>query len=214
MELAVNKGFTLLEVMIAGALVAGLSIAVMNIVKMQQSSSIKITQTFEINQAMSEIGLYISNPYSCEKSFQDVELADFGETPGSMNRVIIKNKNGERNILKKGDKLSNKLSIENLYARQTANDPIEAQEQGIFELVVQFKKNGSAKTSNVISKVFKIVGTLDEDAKVIHCAASNLGLVLTARTQICTDLGNVFDEEHDPPCYSETGDGILLGGYP
>ena len=64
-----NKGFTLVEVMIAAAAMGGLAVVLVQMAKTQSQQSAKSKISLDLAQMKSEIQTYFSNPAHCNANF-------------------------------------------------------------------------------------------------------------------------------------------------
>ena len=126
MKLINQKGFSLVQVMIAFALAGGLSLVIMrqmqNMGKAQKLAEVKNS----INETFGTIGNYIKNDTVCSSAFSTIK-------PGESFDLLEINASGTGLSLQKGQEMGNtKVIIENM---MIMNTPAEVDsDQGLYEV--------------------------------------------------------------------------------
>jgi len=175
-----NKGFSLVQVMVAAGLLGGVALGVMQLSKQMQSTTIMGATNLEENQIINHISTILLDADSCEKTF--VGLA-FGDPVESIKRV---KSNGEAmEVYSLGETYGNRtISLKDM--KLGGKDGEE-----YLELVLRRLKSGYAGPKEIRKKIaLKLV---IKDDKVVNCFSELSNVTETSVKKSCLSIGAIYD---------------------
>ena len=208
-----HKGFSFTEILVAAAMLGGISLGVMqlmnNMQKGQKSSEIKM----EVLDLRRRIVTAMADKFACEKTFGSKKIGDDID--------VIKNAKGVI-IVKKNQEVANKrLKITRIYTkdpkppRPLGNDMREIELHVDFENLMKNHSYGAKKTFKTLMKV-EATGA---NAPITRCFDDRENAVMTAIDEaggeLCRVLGGKWDigETLNKRCTTAPcGEGEYLSG--
>jgi prepilin-type N-terminal cleavage/methylation domain-containing protein len=166
-----SKGFGLIEVMIAAAILAGLAVAAMSMFKTQTTAQKTVEKKYEVTVAAQQMRTILSTPTNCNQTFAGVN-SNGGTVPalkkfinGVFEDVFVTGANQPEGIKIKSYELSK--AFPNLLSNETM-------------LVVTFQK-GKGTLTDEMRKTIKLIIT-ETAGKVTTCYATSSGTEIWAYT--------------------------------
>lgn len=188
-----NKGFTLVEILVAAALVAGLAVVMMNIFKQQSFTQKKTEAGFELSTLQQSINNTLLNTASCIDTLNDFPNI---QAPG-LTLSRIKERNGG-DAFKTGVSYGNLVEIQSINIVNVLLDPVtpSGKRFGSLELEFTFRKTSKilANTANTTKSKFKINIETNAAGNVQNCYSALESAVDTAKDETCVAIGGTFND--------------------
>ena len=189
-----NKGFTLVEILIAAGLMAGLSLVMMNIFKQQNFTQKKTESSFELSSLQQGINQTLLNEIACVQTF-----APLGDIRSAATLSTIRS--GTGTPVYQANSTYNKLikitSIDILNVVINPNPvPAGTRGTGDLEINVNFER-----ISLILDKLasknstwnFKIRIEVDSTYRVTSCYSALQSAIDTAKKLSCESLGGTYN---------------------
>lgn len=217
-----QRGMSMINVMIAGALVAGMALTVSKMGKSTRQLTKSSETTTDLLQVQNRIERTLLDDRGCMNNLYDITLSDPVSSGQSTSTTIDKLVDASnRTIIKRNEPVegSKNISIKNIellrhYKADIVNSTASTKRSEL-ELVVTFfkgniedaivldedgnetvgKKNSKGKDvigGGSIKKRFYLSALFDQAGKVDKCYSQLDAAVSTARRQTCNDVGGIF----------------------
>jgi len=175
-----NKGFSLVQVMVAAGLMGGLALGVMQITKQMQTTAVVGETLLEENQLFNHISTILIDANSCEETFKGLS---FGDSVESINRV---KSNG--NAVKV-------YQVGGIYGNRALElkDMILSGKEGEEHLVLVIKRIKAAYIGPKEIKKKVHLKLVVKDNKVINCFSELSNVTETSIKKSCSALSADYD---------------------
>lgn len=190
MKINNEKGFSMVQVMIAAGMAAGLSLVVSKVMQNAQRSQRSIEAKQNLTEVFSRVSTYIRNTSICSRVFQiapgdEIEKFKIDDDPFSTTGIV----------LEKGQEVGNtKIIVEKM---KLLDNPLAIQaDQGIYDLT--FRINLKRKEGDYYMAGTTKIKDFTFSAKLCEKSAPHpfiVGLDLSFKVQACDDACAV-----DPDC--------------
>lgn len=190
-----NKGFTLVEILVAAGLIAGLSVAMMNIFKQQSFSQKKTEAGFELSTLQQSINTVLLNRIACKNTLDGI--ANIRAATNSITQI----KDASDNVaFQTGISYGNLVEIQSINIKDPHIPPVDAMNPAInqigdvtmefnFNKTSKILENSPTKTKNE----FKITVEVDSSNRVVNCYSAVDQAIDTSKKETCEALGGTFD---------------------
>lgn len=205
-----NKGFSITEVLVAVAMMGGVSLGVMKLMEIMQKGQKSSEIKMEVLELRRRIVTAMADKLACEKTFGSKKIGEDID--------FIKNRNGTI-IVEKNQEVANKrlkvTRIHTEHKEDLGNDMHEVKLIVDFENLMKNHSYGANKKFETLLKV-EATGT---NATITRCFDDRENTVITAIDEaggeICRILGGEWDitQPLNKRCmYAECGEGEFLSG--
>jgi len=190
-----NSGLALVEVLVAGGILAGLAVVSMKMMEMQTRSNVTAENRSELIQTFNEITYYLLNKKACSQTFSAL-----GDVEINNELVEIKNQFGVTKF-NKTDLIGNKrlkiksMTIENV---EISESPLPSgNRSGILSLAITFENISKFSLGGNSVRKIPIKIAVNDSNEVVDCYSATDSAVDTARVKACSDLGGIFNTESE-----------------
>ncbi|WP_419172566.1 type II secretion system protein [Halobacteriovorax sp.] len=204
-----NRGFTLVEIMVAAGLIGILALALMRMTSTSMKTMKTASSTSEINQIVGEMRSMLATPTACENSFQGLNANDSGPISQLRNDT-----NEDRYIL---NKKYNGVTIESIRLSSAASEvSVNSGSTGETHLVIQFNKGKNTYSEELVKKI-KLWVQVDPSDAIIDCRTLSDGestifsRSATDPNDIYYNAGNVGIGTNSPVTKLDVNGGIKIG---
>lgn len=180
-----QKGMSLVGVLIAVAIMAGLSVAALKLMELLNKSNKNAIHNLDITSAADEMKVLLANIDSCNESLKGYNVVSESE-------FKIKNKAGEDKY-HAGKQISPGVSISKLYIQRpsTLTDPY----RGALNVVViakkKFAEHGKVKGASA-KRVLKVIATV-KGGIIDNCLSYETEAIESSVKRSCKSTGGTFD---------------------
>lgn len=185
-----NKGFTLVEVLVAAGMLGGLALYLMNISQKQHVVEKRAETSFEINTISGSITQSLLNKESCSSTLGIGNvITDGTQLEAIRNRAgnIMYDKN---NLYSNNQLKFNEIKVSELV---TSNIP-SGNKYGEAKIEITFEKVSKILSGNkTITKKFPIQIELSPTDELISCFSGTDNAILTAKIEACKSIDGTFD---------------------
>lgn len=192
-----NKGFTLVEILIAAALVAGLSTAMMNIFKQQNVAQKKTETSFELSTMVQAMNTTLLDSRACTFTLAPVPNIKTATSIAQIRTLT------NQVAFQSGSTYNNLVRIQSMALRNAsilpAVIPPGTKGFGEVELVVTFDKISKIINMPVTTstQTFKLRVEVDSSFRVTNCFSALESAVETAKILVCENIGGVYKQPID-----------------
>lgn len=189
-----NQGFTLVEILIASGLMAGLSVVMMNVFKQQNVSQKKTESSFELSTIQQGINQTLLNEKACTNTLSTVgdirSASSFSQIKGSTGTTIYQVNSTYNHLVRiTGMDIINTVITPN---------PVPAGTKGSGELEIVIRFERTAKIlDNMGNKNsswnFKVRVEVNDAHVVTNCYSALQSAIDTSKRLTCESIGGVFD---------------------
>lgn len=193
-----NKGFTLVEVIIAAGLIAGLSLVMMNIFKQQNFTQKKTESSFELSTIQQSINQTLLNEKACINTFAAV-----GDIRSATSLPRIRSSTGAI-LYQVGNTYNNLVRITAIDIKNVVinPNPVPAGTRGNGDLEIDVKFQ---RTSKILANLgntsstwnYKIRVEVNSAHVVTSCYSALQSAIDTSKRLTCESIGGVFDTVAD-----------------
>lgn len=202
-----ERGFSLLETMVALGLTSAIAVAAMQVFSNQSKGQKTIEANYEVTGIQQQILTILSAPDNCTRSFQ-------GQLPEGGSATLIKKEVGAtfEDVYKVDDQLPGNIRIRGYSL--TRSFPNLATDEAILK--INFSR-GKAAIKDDIVKMIKIIYKLDISSRILSCFAYNNAndsfwvQSLSVPENIYYQVGNVGIGTNNPRSRLEVNGSIKLG---
>jgi len=188
MHLNSNKGFSLVQVMIAAGLMGMLSLFMLKMQENQRMSQNKIEMDGEIRSFMNKLNGFFQRADYCEKNIVGKNVQDGVGDPVKIEKFIAPN---GRVLFEKGGLYGNKSFELESIAKDSFFYDTDDRSSGNLTLMVKLKKHKKSFGAKIIAKKIDLMVYLNHHGKIISCNSNSFGGG-AARIGITTeDISNV-----------------------
>lgn len=185
-----NRGFTLVEVLIASGMLGGLALYLMNVSQKQIVVEKRAETSFEINTISGSISQSLLNKESCSSTLGIGNVITDGT---ALN--VIRNRSGnvmfDKNVLYS----NNQLKINDIKVSELVTSSIPSgNKYGEAKVEITFEKVSKILDGNkTIIKKFPIQIELGPTNQLISCFSGTDNAILTAKMEACKSIDGIFD---------------------
>ncbi len=216
----VSSGFTLVEVMVSGAIIGVVALGITSIVRTQASDQKTIESRFEISILMSDLAQHLQNSDGCLNTFKALgNLKNLSATPPIVVPAIRNRKNSalEYEIGKVYGSGTIRISNMTISDFDYKPKPIPPGGEGYseFVLMITLQKTSSLIQGNrELIKRIPIRVNLDDNYTVKECHSAENNAIETALTIHCQSMGGMLDPAtHDCTLTSYTSPPSPIDSY-
>ncbi|MEC7275555.1 MAG: hypothetical protein VXV96_04475 [Bdellovibrionota bacterium] len=213
-----QQGFSLVSVLVAAGLVAGISLAIMNISKQSTTVQRDFTGKMEVDTLLTEIRAALAVPENCTETFQGRRATDDSSNP-ALNNLKIRNNAGvfiDRFLVneKYGQGIIEIRSFA-LSDPGIATDDVDVAAEGTTYLKIQFYLGKAASREDLTRKI-KLKVDVDGSGNIVSCSGFSQNGGLWNRnpgddTEIYYNTGNIGVGVTDPEASLDVSGGIKVG---
>lgn len=175
-----NKGFSLVQVMVAAGLMGGIALGVMQLSKQMQTTTVMGETSLEESQLFNHISTILIDANSCEETFKGLA---FGDSVESIKRV--KSDGNSVEVYTAGEIYGNR-ALE-------LTDMILSGKEGEEHLTLVLKRIKSAYSGPKEIKKKVHLKLNFKDGKVISCFSELSNVTETSINKSCTAMGADYD---------------------
>ncbi len=189
-----NKGFSLVEVLIASGILGAMGLYLASFSKQAITMEKKSETSFEINSISSLITQSLLNKDSCLYTLGDGSVITNGKKIS-----VIKNRKGD-DIFNTSTKYgNNSVSINDIEVVDVnASGAPGENKYGEIKLQVTFLRTSKLiQGSKTTRRSFPVSVELDASNKLVSCFSSTENSVVTAKEEACNNIGGIFDKTTD-----------------
>lgn len=194
-----NKGFTLVEILVAAALIGGLGLAMMNIFKIQSFTQKKTEASFELSTLKQTINTTLLDANACKNTLSHIpNITTPGLTLTSVKDKTISPPGTPGIVFQTGVSYGNLVEIETINIVNAVVDPpvgASTKRFGSLQIVFHFKKTSKiiekTKTTDELNLLIKV--ETDLGGRVTNCYSALETAVDTAKEESCEAIGGVFN---------------------
>lgn len=188
MKIKNNSGFSLVEILIAAALMGGLSLVFMQMNKTQVKANADSSANVDVLDLKRNIIATLMDKNSCKATFTSGAGVNFNI---GQSISIIKNSGGTNAFVVGDNYGEGKVKIISLITQDqniVGSDGLRS-----VNLNVGISKTVMGKVTNKSFPVTLRVKATGPTAPIVDCFSDTSGLVLTAKEEACASIGGVWD---------------------
>ena len=194
LKLLNRKGFSLISMLMAAGMMAGLALTLAELTKQQVSIRIKVEAALELVNLSRKISRMLYDGKSCKNTIGNNPMFTFANTSRSFPVDFIRDKDGNP-VLQAGIKYGNNLIEINsmkLEVPKINNKVFEA------KLLVVFKKTSKAIKGNAeVLREYPLSLEADSGGKLLGCNSSFDATARVVKSQLCKELGGSWNASGD-----------------
>jgi type II secretory pathway pseudopilin PulG len=175
-----QKGMSLVGVMVAVAIMGGLSLAAMRLMELLTNGNRSATQNFNITSSAQEMRVLLTKVQTCTKSLKNYVVT-------SESDFILYNQL-EQAKFKPGTLVTKNIQIDRLYVKRP--DVLTQPYRGPLEVYVIFKKLGKKPTAT--KRILKVIANVS-GGKISDCLSYETQAIETSVTRSCEHTGGVMN---------------------
>lgn len=191
-----NKGIGLIQVIVAMGLVGMLALFVSQITSNATKTQIGMTESFEYNEFVNKISMFLTNETSCKESFLPVtNLAN------NININQIKPFSTALAPINVGDK-HGRIRLASMKIVDLVTDPVSLPEgesgKAVFKLEAEFEKSGSGYGSSTKKHQFELITYVKKESgniKLERCYTQAEGMAQAIEERMCESYGGLYYED-------------------
>jgi hypothetical protein len=200
-----NSGLGIVNVLIAVALLAAVSVGVMQLTKMVQKSKTTAETSTEVNSAVNRIHQVLLDKEACVHTLKDITLTGDG-----LDVPAIKNQKDNPIYEVGSQKYGNhSFSFQSIKLFGTATDIPSSFTDDYGQLILRvvfLRERKMVEGQRELTKDFPIKVTKDASNKIKSCYSALENMVDTAMKEACEALGGTYSTSTTPPCSNTAAD--------
>ncbi len=177
-----RRGFSLIEVMVVAAMLAGLALVGMHLIKNQQDASTFAESKNEELSLLRNLQMALVKKEVCQKTFEELQVGE------SLTAIRASD---EITLYQLGTPINQTLKINSLETKALALPKDGG--HGTFELLVGIERIKKGSGSRQIKRSIAIQAEVDATKKIINCYSDVDASIQTAKVEMCQSLGGNFD---------------------